>query len=321
MSNFEKISDNIQAVKIGGSELDEKIIWLNVVRAGRPEIEYLRKNFGFDLKSLRATLSTSLAERSIFEFLDNGYIFIILHYPRLADGQISTAEIDFFLGHNILVSVHNNELKAVNDLFNYRKKENSASFSGQRGHEAFLFAEILEKLAHHVYEIIDRHSSVIKQIEQTIFASQQKKAVTEILNLRRNIINCRRIMQGHKDILASFLASPFVKNAPDRQEPFVHLIEHAKNIWKILENQNEIINVLNSTNESLLNFRLSDTMKTLTVFSVMIFPLTLVAAIFSMQTKSGMPFLDQPNNFWLVIILMALSGVAMIWYFKRKKWL
>ena len=74
-------------------------------------------------------------------------------------------------------------------------------------------------------------------------------------------------------------------------------------------------------NESLLNDQINQIMKTLTIFSVIILPLNLIAAIFGMNTIVGMPFINNPHGFWYVVIIMMLPTAVMLLYFKRKHWL
>jgi magnesium transporter len=102
---------------------------------------------------------------------------------------------------------------------------------------------------------------------------------------------------------------------------YSQLIDYSKTIWRILDNQKEMIEVLNSSNESLLNYRISDIMKTLTIFSVIVFPLTLLAAIFGMNTVNGMPFVGTENGFWIIIAIMLTGCLGMLLFFEKKRWL
>jgi magnesium transporter len=88
----------------------------------------------------------------------------------------------------------------------------------------------------------------------------------------------------------------------------------------MLDNQREMIEVLNGTNESLLNNKMTSIMKTLTVFSVIVFPLTLLAAIFGMNVK-WMPFVYNDHGFWQILVVMGLLSLMMLAFFKKKKWL
>jgi len=232
------------------------------------------------------------------------------------------AEIEFFIGHGYLITLHNNNLLALNDFFNICKKDSDSVLAYEFESSAILLYEILNKLMDECFCLLDKNSISINSVEEIIFAQEQKKAVASILSLRHNIINFRKIMQNHKNIMKK-LAEMESRLVPSKQikNYYNRLLEKSKRIWENLENQKEMIEVLNSTNESLLNYRISDIMKTLTVFSVIVFPLTLLAAIFGMNTINGMPFVNHPFGFWIIIIVMMIGCLGMLIFFERKKWL
>jgi magnesium transporter len=131
----------------------------------------------------------------------------------------------------------------------------------------------------------------------------------------------RRIMQNHKNIIKKSIDYFDYKKNKALKEEFGDLLDSSKRIWENLENQKEMVEVLSSTNDALLNYHISDIMKTLTLFSVIVFPLTLLAAIFGMNTVKGMPFMDTENGFWIIIGIMLLGCLTMLLFFVRKKWL
>ena len=320
MSSWEKISSKIQRLVIDNPKTSYKIEWFNIVNAGKTEIDYLRKNFQFDLQHLKASSGKTLAQRpDLME--QNDYVFLILHFPILNNGNIEAGEIDFFIGHQYLITLHNGNIPVLNDFFQTAKKDQTMLKAYQAESSAILLADILDKLIKSVYYLLDDTSKDINKVERIIFAQQQKQAVALILNLRRNIINIRRILQNHKNILKKLteMKSTLVNDQEIKQN-YERLVEHSKRIWEILENQKEMVEVLNNTNESLLNNTLSNIMKTLTIFSVIVFPLTLLAAIFGMNAIN-MPFVNQPFGFWYIIIIMLTGSLIMLLIFRKKKWL
>ena len=104
------------------------------------------------------------------------------------------------------------------------------------------------------------------------------------------------------------------------KKSYIQLLDLSKRVWESLENQKEMITVLSLTNDALLNYRISDIMKTLTLFSVIVFPLTLFAALFGMNVEGGMPLLDNAGGFWIVLLMMLGGTLGMMIYFKRKRW-
>ncbi len=325
MSKYKKISKNLQQVVLNNPKTNrEKLLWLNINNAGKKEIEYLRKNYKFNLNHLRASSAKIIAQRPSFIYdEEHHYIFIILHFPILKNGRIVAGEVDFFIKSGVLISMHNNDLPQLNEFFNYCKKDGDSLISYKYESAGILLYELLNKLIGNCYDLLDRNSIKITEIEGLIFDHRkQKKAVSRILNLRRNIINFRKIIQNHKNIFKKQMARKSELVPPEIMKKYYsELIEYTKTIWEILDNQKEMIEVLNDTNESLLNNRLNDIIKTLTIFSVIVFPLTLFAALFGMNTLGGMPFLKTENGFWIVVSAMAAGSVGMLIFFKRKKWL
>lgn len=322
MSGYKKISKNIEQITIDNPKTaDKKLVWLNIGEAGKKEVEFLRKKYNFDLKHLQASLVDSTAQRPMVEPGEN-YLFIILHFPVFANGEISAGEIDFFVGHGYLVTLHNNNLEALNDFFNFCKKEEGSLLTYKFESSAILLYELLEKLMLSCYSLLDQNSIAISEAEKIIFAQNPKKAVTQILSLKRNIINLRRIMQNHKNILKKLteMKSSLVPRE-EIKKYYYRLVEHSKRIWEFLESQKEMIEALHATNESLLNYQISDIMKTLTIFSVIVIPLTLLASVFGMNTTNGMPFAETDKGFWIIIAIMLVAGLGMLLFFEKKKWL
>jgi len=322
MAQYKKISKNIQQITLDNPRTtNDKLVWLNINNTGKDEIEFLRKKYNFKLSQLQASLAKATAQRPMVEQGDS-YLFIILHFPIFKEGSIVPAEIEFFIGHGYLITIHNNNIPTLNEFFNVCKKGDDSTLAYQYESSAVLLYEILEKLLLNCYSLLDKNSIRINDAEEIIFAQMQKRAVSLILSLRHNIINFRKIMQNHRNIIrkltqmkSSIIPSQQIKAYYNK------LIDHSKNIWEILEIQKEMIEVLNNTNESLMNYRLSNIMKTLTIFSVIVFPLSLLAAIFGMNVEDGMPFLGVKNGFWIIVAIMIVGCFFMLLFFEKKKWL
>lgn len=320
MTSYKKIGERIEELKIDNPKTAPALKWVNITKAEKKEIDYLRKNYNFDLIHLKvAAASLSFQRPMIFKGPD--YVCLVLHFPSLQDDQVRSAEIDFYIGHGFLITVNNNNLKPLTDFYNLSRKSPDSLLAYSLESSAILLYEILGHLIDDCYRIIDANSLKINEIEELIFSGHQQEAVKKTLLLRRNIVNIRKIMQNHKYILQKLMVmeSSVVEKTSIRKY-YIGLVDHSKRIWEMLDNQKEMVEVLNNTNESILNDRMTDIMKTLTIFSVIVFPLTLLAAIFGMKTRYT-PFADSPYGFWFIIILMLVCTLTMLAFFKRKKWL
>lgn len=324
MAKFEKINDKIQRITINNPRNPKpSITWTNITCPGKTEIEFLRKEKGrdFQLSELQASSAKAKSQRPEIR-KNSSYFFIIMHFPVYHEKEIAPAEIEFFIGHGFLYTLHDNRIKAVNDFFNFCKKNDSSLISYRQGSSAVLLYELLSRLVSHCYSLLDQNNAEIEKIEKMIFSNRRRQTVLEILSLRRKIISTGKIIQNHKNILKKIMEmkSSLIPNGRLR-DYYYELIEHTKTIWEYSETQKETITALHDTNESLLNYNLGSVMKTLTIFSVIIMPLNLIAAIFTMSTEKGMPLLGMANDFWIVVSLMALIALGMLLIFAKKKWL
>jgi len=320
MSQYKRISERIEELKIDNPRNDTPgIRWVNVNNAGKAEINYLRRNYSFDLNHLRASAASMLSQRPQI-FKGSKYLFLILHFPAIKEGKVFSAEINFFIGHGFLVTAHNNNLPALNKFFNISKKDPNSLISYHIESSAILLQEILGHLIDDCYSLLDKNSLKIKEVEDLIFSRKQKGAVEIILLLRRNIINIRKIMQNHKNILKelSDMKSSLVDKSVIKQS-YNKLVDDSKRLWETLDNQREMIEVLNNTNESLMNNQMNIIMKTLTVFSVIVFPLNLLAAIFGMNA-TRMPLVELHSGFWIIVGIMLVGSLTMLGIFKYKRW-
>src|SRR5574344_606351 len=96
----------------------------NIQISSKNEINYLKKQFAFEEKHLEASLSIVSAQRPMI-YQGKDYLFIILHFPTLVNGKIVPGEIEFFIGHGTLISLHDGRNKALNDFFDYCKKDSA----------------------------------------------------------------------------------------------------------------------------------------------------------------------------------------------------
>jgi len=318
---YTKNSAKIQEIVFSNTRSRKKVTWININNARKPEIEYLRKKFNFNLNLLQFSSEVHTSQRPIME--NHGkYLFLIMHFPILDDKNIISGEIDFFICKNTVVTIHNNNIPAFNDFFSLCKKNPESSMANKKPLTNLLLNEIFAKILTASYGLLDQNSVDIEATESVIFAQKEKHAVSQILSLKRNIINIRKITQSHKNIFKKLMNSDFSDlNNEDSKQQYRILIENTKTFWETMENQREMIIALDKTNESLLNYKISDIMKTLTIFSVIVFPLTLLAALFGMNVSGGMPLLDNPNGFWIINSIMLLGSLSMLFYFERKKWL
>ena len=140
----------------------------------------------------------------------------------------------------------------------------------------------------------------------------------DISNVKQEIINFRKIVRPQRTALRDLERTK--RYIPDGLDIYFDDINDAsERIWDMLENFKEVVEGLESTNESVLSHRVNDVLKALTAISVVVLPLTLVASIWGMNVK--VPGEQTSEAFWAIVATMAVLLGAMLWFFRSRDWL
>lgn len=297
--------------------------WINIIGPDQKTMDELREKYGFHPLDIADCLS--LSHRSKVDIYP-GYTFMTILFPlyNRNNREIAGSEVNVFISNKYLITVHNNNLEVFNNFFErFRLSSELRSSYPDKSPEKLLY-ELLNKIYQYCFPMIDHLSSDCDNIEKAIFNGKEKRMVSEILIIRRNITDFRKIMQVHKNSIKKAIYN--LKESPlyvmkKTDVYFESLVDYTKEIWDMLENLKERIEALQQTNESQISFRLSDIMRILTIISVITFPITLLATIFGMNTIHSMPFINNPLGFWYVIFIMAVMIFGMLAIFKKKGWI
>ncbi len=296
--------------------------WLNLVNPNEEEILSLKKKYKFHTLDLEDCLSESQRPK-IDEY--EKYLFIILQFPyyNRRTRHIATEQVNIFIGQNYLITIHDGHLDELNKIFEKCKKSPKAknTFFGES--TGYLLYSVISNLFSSSFSITDKIQVTLKHIEQAIFeTSHVKDQLFDIMVTKKNIITLRKILLPQRTVIAA-LEHKQKRFLPDHLEIyFDDVVDQIEKLWNIMETQKEIIESLEDTNESLLSHKINNTMRTLTVFSVIMLPLTFLTGLFGMNVK--LPFgqaMGSIEHFWSIIISMMIIIVLMFGVFKWNKWL
>jgi magnesium transporter len=87
-----------------------------------------------------------------------------------------------------------------------------------------------------------------------------------------------------------------------------------------IDSAKDYLHELRTTNDSLLSTKQNEIMKTLTVVNFIILPLSLITGLFGMNTEYN-PITGQPNDFWIIVLILLFLTFVTTVAFKRKNWL
>jgi magnesium transporter len=296
------------------------LTWVHVDSPGKEEAEELSARFGWHPLDVEDILSKRQRPK-IDEYRDDGYLFVVLHFPVYdkAIQRLNAAELDVFLGEDYLVTLPTVQLLPVTRLFGRCEEDEvlrEQLFSKSSGR---LLYEVLDDLFDYCFPILDKIGHKLDTIEDEMFSGRAEDVVRDISNVKQEIISYRKIIKPERATLRS-LERHVERFLPEELELyFDDIVDGAERIWDLLDNYKEVVDGLESTNESVISHRQADVLRLLTVMSVLLLPLTLIASIFGMNVN--FPGFGTTEAFWVIVGLLAATLVGLLGFFRWRRWL
>ena len=233
--------------------------------------------------------------------------------------RLNAGELDIFVGPDYLVTLPTTELKPVTRLFH--RCQDDPDFREQlfsRGSGRLLY-EILDDLFDYCFPILDKIGHKLDTVEDEMFEGRSEEVVRDISNVKQEIISYRKIIKPERSTLR-LLERHVPRYLPeDLDLYFDDIVDAAERIWDLLDNYKEVVEGLEQTNESVISHRQNDVLRILTVFSVVLLPLTLISGIFGMNVD--FPGFGTAEAFWVIIGVMVGLAAGLVGFFRLKRWL
>lgn len=295
-----------------------KLTWINIINPSQDDIDYLEDKFDFHHLDFEDCLTTN--QRAKIDRYDD-YLFLILHLPVKAnDGSIASKELDIFVTDNTVITLHKN-ISVLNKLFEDARDKIQVQENLMGQSPGYLIYTILNSLYETGFTLLDSLTTEASELEKEVFdIDLTTDKLKDILALKKDLINFRRIILPQRSVIAQ-LEHIYMgnNNSEDLEVYFDNIVDKIEKIYSILENQKEIVASLQETNEAIIFHNTNNIIRVLTVFSVIMMPLSVITGFFGMNVD--LPIANNPIAYFAILIFMfAVLGIMLI-FFRFKKWL
>ena len=292
--------------------------WVNIERPRAVDQAWLEERFEFHPLDYEDVFSRNQRPK-VDEYDD--YLFIVLHFPRYDKivSRLNAAEVDMFVGPDYLITLPNERLDSIDYLFEQCRRNEELRESLFSKGPGYLLYKIIDDCVDAAFPMLGKIGNKLEHIEEEIFEGKGDDVVRDISNAKQEIINFRKIVRPQRLAFRDLERNKARYIAEDLDIYFDDLIDGSERAWDMLENYKEVVEGLESTNESAIAHRTNETFRVLTAISLVILPLTLIASIFGMNVK--VPGEASLHAFWIIMLVMfgVLVGVAA--FFRKRGWL
>ena len=289
-------------------------LWLDIVNPTTFEISEITKTFELNKSAVEALEHKS--KKPQVRVLDNHKFTIILDIKYKTFEDLATESIYMFHGTDWLITVHSDKIDLLTNvklLFEQKNKK--------------VMAASIDALYYNILtEIISTYEQLLTSVELTIsdFGQKalQRRATKKILEqldaLTRQIILLRRHFWQARDIMN------FLTHTEKDKDEIEYLKIAYDDTYQLIDLVESFRDTINSTRDlyiANLSMQMNDTMRTLTIFTAILLPLTLITGIYGMNGLDLTDIGNIPLGFAIVVITMTVMAALLFWVFKQKQWI
>ena len=297
-----------------------KGIWVDIEQPSDNEIRQIAEEF-----SLGEHIEKELLYPTPMPLVavDEGMALLVLHFPMhgVNDGETKSQEVDIVVGKNFIVTVRYEVVAPLHHLKKLLEAQNMVE-----GHTPVTTDMLLEVLFAHLYTSVRDHinhvADNLSRVEKEMFDGRERTTVRSISNISREFLHAEASLATQEESLSTFMNALSQLRLFD--DTFKLRTERIKaerlNVARVVKTHRAVATELRETNIALLSVKQNEVMKTLTTVNFIFLPLGLISWTFAMRTE-GMPLIDSPNAFWIVLAIMFIVAMLLTAFFIKRRWL
>jgi magnesium transporter len=253
----------------------------------------------------------------------NEYLYLVLHFPTaLAEGGTKNQEIDFIVGEHFIITGRYEVIDPIHNLHKVFEAEELLGLPKSEVKTHVLLERIFRRLYGALGNEVEDTARRLERIEKDIFSGKEREQVRAISEVGRTLLRFETTLARHAEPLSAFideLSSTRFFGKGFNEHGF-HIKAERDHAVTLITSYKAVATELRDTNDSLLSTSQNEVMKTLTVVTFIVFPLSLIAALFQMNIP-GTPLSENPNAFWIILSIMIAVSSLLGWFVVKRKWL
>lgn len=293
------------------------LVWVDLAAPSIPESLVLSDTFGFHALAVEDAMS-----ELVFPKVEpyDGFLYVVLHSVKFRSNGgtgFRTHDIDFFLGRNYLVTVHDGSSRSLAEVGAQCVRNGEILGGGPLA----LFHRIVDRMAESYEPEIEQLQDALDVAEDQIFEDPDPGLIRRILQFKRDLSSLRRIALPQRDVVGRLARREFVDISSEMAFRFRDVYDQLVRVSdECLMMQDRVTGMLDAHLASASN-RLNGVIKVLTVMATVFLPLTVVTGLFGMNIALPRFPGGDGAQFWWLVASMAAIVAGMLAVFRRMRWI
>ncbi|MBK8905853.1 MAG: magnesium/cobalt transporter CorA [Anaerolineaceae bacterium] len=298
-----------------------ELLWIDLNHVESKEIteQFLTQQFGFHPLAIDDALNeTHLPKVDDWET----YLYIALQ-DIAAEANLHTItlpELDLFLGKQYLVTYHMDEVTAVDRVWQLCQRHQRWL---QHGADHLVY-RIIDEIVNNYTAVTEQLEAQIVQLEGQIFTHPSADLLERLAHYKRLVLHIRRTLVPQREVVNKLARDTFLVIGEKDQVYFRDVYDHMVRLYNQSDSVRDLLTGTMELNLSVMNNRMNDVMKTLTIITTLFMPLTFITGFFGMNFfQATLPLRAWTGTGMLAFTLagMILLPLSMFYWMRRRAWM
>ncbi len=281
----------------------------------------LREIFGFH----PLAIDDALQETHVPKLDDWGsYLYIVLHAVVFDDNDedeehVDTLELDIFLGDNYIVTHHDKKISGIEKVWSSCLKDDRFWKNGPD----YLFYRIADEVVASYMPVVEALDEEIDLTEDQVFEKPTEHVLNRIFSLKRTVLHLRRVIGPQREVLNKLARDDYKVIDQPVKVYFRDVYDHLVRLYDLAESSRDLVSGTLDTYLSVINNRMNDIMKTLTIITTFFMPISFLTGFFGMnffQPVAPLQNWTGSTAFLITMMIFIIVPIGMVFWIRRRGW-
>jgi magnesium transporter len=259
----------------------------------------------------------SLRQRPKLESYET-HLFAVMHQLDSVEGQLEARQIACFVGRRFVLTFHAGAERLVEEA---RKRCMLGAKDPDQG-PSYVMHALLDTVVDDYQDISDSLELEVEELEEKVLGQPLASGLEHRLySLKQRLARLRRYVIPGERVLTVVQEPARFSLITDRTAAlFRDVHDHLLRVIDQIRNVDDLVEAVINLQQSAQAQSLNEVTKRLTGWAAIIAVPTFIASVYGMNFEL-VPSEGQLFGFWFALGLMAITGVGLFAYFKRRGWI
>jgi magnesium transporter len=291
-------------------------VWIDIAGEAPATVEQVGAIFGFHPLAIEDARKRQ--QRPKVDTYPN-HIFVVLYaLDPLDNGDVAPIrEVSVFMTRSAVVTLHREHVAEL-EIAAHRWKEHS---EGELPEDVgMLFYTIADSIVDGYFPAMDDIGDRIEVLEAEMFEGGSTETMQAIFRLKRLMLDIRRAVAPTRDVFNAFTRREMPLLGDSSLAYYQDVYDHVIRVTETIDANRDILSSIVEVHLTLVSNRLNQTVRTLTVASIILMSLALIAGVYGMNFEN-MPELGWTYGYPMALGTMVFVAALLAFIFRRIHWL